>query len=155
MNNSNTKAMQSLEKDFEAQIKLNSIIRHLNKPILDTLQKNWDVERVLYFSFSGTTLSDMRANKTIISNLTPDLLIRFMTSMSISTTITRKRNSELVIDPELTQDNNDAFRRNNDGGSITQRPRENTGVTPGSIRTGVGISEYENQDKAILNLVQK
>ena len=97
----------------------------------------------------------MRANKTIISNLTPDLLIRFMTSMSISTTITRKRNSELVIDPELTQDNNDAFRRNNDGGSITQRPRENTGVTPGSIRTGVGISEYENQDKAILNLVQK
>ena len=58
MNNSNTKMMQSLEKDFEAQIKLNSIVRHLNKPILDTLQKNWDVERVLYFSFSGTTLSD-------------------------------------------------------------------------------------------------
>lgn len=68
----------------------------------------------------------MKANNTIISRLTPDILIRFMTSMSMSTTIARRRNPDLANDPEITQDNNDVYRQNNDGGSITNRQPENT-----------------------------
>ena len=126
MNDSKIKSNISIEKTFEANITIRNFMRHINKPVFDTLQKDWVVERIIFFSFSGTTLSDMKANKTIIWKLSSELLIRFMTSMSISTTITRNKYPENLIDPEATQEYNDANRRHNDFLVNNQRHKENT-----------------------------
>ena len=48
------------DRIFEAPVSFSKIIKQLNTPILDTLQSSWEVERILFFSFSGTTLSDMK-----------------------------------------------------------------------------------------------
>lgn len=87
-----------IDRKKDLEMRLSKVIKLRERPKLDTLQTHCHVERILFFSFSGTVLSDMKNKRTIASKLGSELLIKLMISMSIATSVPKEPVADPVVD---------------------------------------------------------
>lgn len=123
-------APTSIDRASELNIKYSKIHKQAASPKLDTLQTHCHVERVLFYSFTGSVLSDMKAKRTIGSKLDSELLVKLMISMALATAINQEPMSK-ANDPE--PDVNDDYQ--------TAPQRDMTATQSKTNPTGLGLSK--------------
>ncbi|CAI2386471.1 unnamed protein product [Moneuplotes crassus] len=85
---------KSVDRQKDVGIKLKSVLRIRDEPILDTMQTHCKIERILFYSDSCTVISDMKSKQKVVSCINADLLIRIAISLTEATKISRNNKNK-------------------------------------------------------------